>query len=324
MRGGRTVVVTGASGFVGGALLRMLAAGAAHKVRGCYRSAPRDADPATASFVVGELGAATDWGAALEGADTVVHTAALAHVLRAAGDEAYRRVNVDGTAHLARRAAAAGVRRLVFLSSIKVNGELAPPERPFRASDPPAPQDAYGRSKRDAEQALARVAGETGLEVVVLRPPLVYGPGAKGNLARIMRLIESGVPLPLGAVRNRRSMIALGNLCGAIIACLDAPRAAGRTYLIAERDALSTAELARRLARAMQRRARLVPVPEALLRLGGIVTGRTAEIQRLVGSLCVDAGPISDETGWQPSAATAEADLRAMAEVWLAGRRLSR
>lgn len=322
MTDARSIVVTGASGFVGNALLHRLAREPGRVVHGCYRAPPVLPPPASAT-IVGELGGDTDWRTALAGADAVVHTAAHAHQLGATSEADYHRVNVDGTLNLARQAVAAGVRRFVFLSSVKVNGEAAPPEHPYRESDPPAPLDAYGRSKRDAELGLAALARETGLEVVVVRPPLVFGPGARGNLERLMRLVARGVPLPLGGVRNRRSMIALGNLCGAISVALDAPSAAGGTFLLAEREDLSTAELVRRIAAAMGRRAFLLPVPEGMLRAAGAATGRTRIVERLVGSLCIDSRLITETTHWEPSAEVARADLASMASSFLtAGTRL--
>ncbi len=319
----RTVVVTGASGFVGSALLGRLGQGGERRVRACYRSAPAPAPEADESVVVGEIGAATDWRAALRGVDAIIHTAGHAHKLERSAESEYHRTNVEGTLNLARQAAEAGVRRLVFLSTIKVNGERTAPGRRFRESDPPAPEDAYGRSKWEAERGLAGLARQTGLEIVILRPPLVYGPGARGNLNRLMRLIRSGVPLPLAALRNRRSMIALGNLCSAVEATLDAPAAAGRSYLLAEEEDFSTPDLIRRLAGAMKRRALLFPVPEAVLRLAGAVAGRADEVERLVGSLRVDASLIARELGWRPSAGVRESDLDAMAMTFMsAGMRL--
>lgn len=307
------VAVTGASGFVGRALVEALAGDERFSCRARYRSPPSFQVPAEI-FVAGDV--AESWDAALRGADMVVHTIARTHVLRETAPDAlaeYRRVNVAGTTMLARRAAEAGVRRFVFLSSIKVNGESTPADRPFRETDAPAPIDAYGVSKLEAERALQALAEETGLEVVVLRPPLVYGPGVKGNLARLMRLVRARFPLPLGAVRNRRSMVGLDNLVSAIIACLVAQNAAGQTYLVSDQHDLSTAELVALMARSMEHRANLWPVPLLLLRLAGRLAGRSDEVQRLVGSLRVDSSRLSDELGWAPHVPVEEGIRRMVA-----------
>lgn len=252
---------------------------------------------------VGDIGPATDWTTVLNGVDCVVHLAARAHVMDDSAPEplaAYREVNVAGTRRLAEQAAAAGVRRLVMVSSIKVNGERTAPGAPFLFSDPPAPEDAYGLSKWEAEQALWLVAAETGLEVVVVRPPLVYGPGARGNFQRLLRWVARGLPLPLGAVENRRSLVALDNLVDLLRVCIDHPAATGQTFLVSDGEDLSTPELIRRLAAAMGRKPRLLPVPPALLRLGGWLLGRSGEVARLLGSLQVDIAHTREILGWTP------------------------
>jgi len=259
------------------------------------------------AVAVGDIGPATDWRAALEGARCVVHLAARTHVMsESAADPLaeYRRANVAATVRLAREAAAAGARRLVFMSSIKVNGEST--QRPYTEADPPRPEDAYGVSKWETEQALAGVAAATGLEVVVLRPPLVYGPGVKGNFLRLMRLVARGVPLPLASVANRRSLIYVGNLADAVVAAIDAPGAAGRTLLAADAEDLSTPDLVRAIARSLGTRARLLPCPPALLNLGAALAGRRAVAARLTGSLQVDASALRRELGWRPRATLAQ------------------
>jgi nucleoside-diphosphate-sugar epimerase len=295
---GNAVLVTGANGFVGRALCGALA-DSGRAVRKAVR-ATAAGDPG--AVAVGEIGPATDWRAALEGVGTVVHLAARTHVLHESAPDplaAYLRVNAQGTERLARSAASCGVRRLVFLSSVKVNGERTG-ERPYSESDPPRPEDAYGASKRDAEQALARVADETGLETVVLRPPLVYGPGVKGNFLRLMQLVARGVPLPLGAVVNRRSLIFAGNLAHAIVTALAAPSAAGRTFLVSDGEDVSTPELVRRLAQALGATPRLLPVPLAALSVAAALTGMRAELARLTSSLQVDSSRIRNDLGWRP------------------------
>ncbi len=296
------VLVTGANGFVGQALCPLLEK-AGWEVRRATRSATAVANnPAADSIAVGEIGAQTDWRTALDGISAVVHLAARVHLMQ---DDAcdplaqYRAVNRDGTENLAHQAARAGVRRLVYLSSIKVNGERTTGQ-PFRAEDAPHPQDPYARSKWEAEQALQRVAAATGLESVILRPPLVYGPGVKANFLRLMRLAERGIPLPLGAVDNRRSLLYLGNLADAVRVCLSHPAAAGKTFQLSDGAPLSTPALIRALAAALGKPARLLPVPPPLLRLAGRLAGKSAKIARLLDSLEIDGTPIERELDWQP------------------------
>ena len=289
------VLVTGANGFVGRALCPVLTA-AGQFVRPATRVAPT---PGTVA--VGDIGPDTDWRAALGGCSAVVHLAARVHMLR---DEtadplaAYRAVNTEGTLNLARQAAAAGVRRLVFVSSIKVNGEGR--AAPYSEADPAAPEAPYALSKWEAEQGLWAIARETSMEVVVLRPPLLYGPGVGANFLHLLRAVERGWPLPFGHVHNRRGLLYLGNLVDAIRVCLTHPAAAGKTYLVADAEVVSTPELIRRLARARGRPARLLGVPPAWLYLAARVAGRSAEMDRLLGSLWVDAGAIGRDLGWQP------------------------
>ena len=293
-----TVLVTGANGFIGRALCGVLAASG----RG-VRKTVRMPDPGLFDAVaVGDIGPDTDWRTALEGVSGVVHLAARSHVLRETATNPlaeFRKINVSGTERLARSAAAGGVRRLVFVSSVKVNGERTG-ERPYTEDDTPRPEDAYGVSKWEAEQALSRIAAETGLEVVVLRPPLVYGPRVKGNFLRLMNLVARGVPLPLGTVDNRRSFIYTGNLAGAIVKALDVPQAAGRTYLVSDGEDVSTPDLVRGLARALGAKPRLLSLPLAALGLAATLAGKRAEFARLTGSLQVDSSRILRELGWQP------------------------
>jgi len=295
---GREILVTGASGFVGRALCEMLtAAGRAPRIA---TRAPLAGSPD--AFIVGEVGPDTHWRAALEGVRCVVHLVARTHVLHETATDPladYHRVNVQGTERLARSAAAHGVRRLVFVSSVKVNGERTH-DRPYTEDDTPRPEDSYGISKREAEETLARIAADTGIETVVLRPPLVYGPGVKGNFLRLMSIIARGVPLPLASVANRRSLIYVGNLASAIVSAIDVPRAAGKTYLVSDGEDLATPELARSIARALGVGARLLPCPPLLLRAAASFSGRSAEVGRLTGSLQVDSSRIRRELGWQP------------------------
>ncbi len=251
--------------------------------------------------VVGDLGPATDWWQALAGCDAVVHLAARVHMMREDAVDPmalFRAINAEATLNLARQAAQAGVKRFVFVSTIKVSGEGR--DEPYRETDVPAPEDAYAISKWEAEQGLRRIAQETGLEVVILRPPLVYGPGVKANFLRLMQMVARGWPLPLGAIRNRRSVLYLGNFVDAIRACVEHPAAAGQTFLLDDGEAVSTPDLIRALATAMGRPARLVPVPVGVLQLAGALMGKRAAVARLTGSLFVDSSAIRSRLGWTP------------------------
>lgn len=229
----------------------------------------------------------------------------------------FRRVNVEGTLRLAWQAAEAGVRRFVFVSSIKVNGEHSQPGQPFTADQTPAPGDPYGVSKMEAEQGLRVLARETGMEVVIIRPPLVYGPGVKANFLAMMRWLQRGVPLPLGGVtENRRSLVFLDNLIDLIVTCIDHPAAANQTFLVSDDEDLSTAALLRRMAAALGRPARLIPVPAGLITLGARLIGRPGIAQRLCGSLQVDIGKTKSLLGWVPPVSVDEG-LRRTAEHWL-------
>jgi len=305
---GRRALVTGAAGFVGRHLVGYLV-GKGWCVTAAVRTLPPESVRVLGAryVAVGEVGPETDWVAALQQATHVVHAAAHVHVhvMRGGEDADFTRVNEHGTARLAEQASDCGVRRLVFLSSIKVNGERSE-QQPFRAGDTPAPVDAYGRSKLAAEQALWRVCKSSSLEGVVIRLPLVYGPGVKANVARLVRLVESGLPLPLGSIENQRSLVGIENLCSFVAAVLEHPRAAGRAWLLSDGDDLSTPELVRRIAEALHRRVWLVPFPVGLLRAAGRAIGRAEEIERLTGSLQVDSAPAMSELGWRPARTVAE------------------
>ena len=292
------VLLTGASGFVGGAVLQALRQrGLA--VRPVFRTpaAAQAADGVT----VATLDAATDWAPALAGADVVVHCAARAHVMR---DEAlnplteYRRVNVDGTLRLAQQAAAAGVRRFVFISSIGVNGNTN--QRPFTAEDKPNPAEPYAQSKWEAEQALWALQQATKMELVILRPPLVYGASAPGNFGSLVRWVMKGVPLPLGAVRNKRSLVGIDNLADLIACCVEHPAAANQVFLAGDGEDLSTTDLLRRAAMALGAPNRLLPVPMWSLNLAARILGKGAVAQRLLGSLQVDIRKTRELLGWTP------------------------
>jgi nucleoside-diphosphate-sugar epimerase len=293
------VLVTGATGFVGQMLCAQLS-GQGHEVRGSVRGTSRVALP-TVTVKLGEIGPTTDWSAAVDGVDAVVHLAARVHILEDAVADAlseYRRINVEGTRSLAAASLRAGVRRLVFLSSAKVYGERS--ARPFTEGVPPHPEDAYAVSKLEAEEALKDALAGGRTKWTILRPPLVYGPGVRANFLQLMRAVARGMPLPLARIDNRRSLVYVGNLVDAIEACLEAEAAAGKTWPVSDGEDLSTPELVRRFARALNRPARLVPVPIPLLRLAGGLSGRSATVRRLVESLQVDATAIRVALPWTP------------------------
>jgi nucleoside-diphosphate-sugar epimerase len=310
------VAVTGASGFVGGFLLSSLAA-RGHEAIGITR---RSGAPALRR--IGAIDGGTEWSAALRGVDVVVHCAARVHVMQEGSTDpaaAYRKVNVEGTRRLAQQAALVGIRRLVFLSSVKAVGERSFPGRPLLVSDEPRPEDAYGASKRDAEIVLAGVAASTGLETVIVRPPLVYGPGVKGNFLRLLGLVARRVPLPFGAILNTRSMVSIGNLTDLLCMCVESPGASGGTFFASDGEDVSTAALVRRIGLVMGRPARLLPIPEAVLKTLGQWTGRSGEIDRLIGTLQVDISPTREALGWAPPVTVDDA-LRETVE-WFERRR---
>lgn len=265
--------------------------------------------------VVGAIDAETQWSEALLGIVTVVHLAARVHVMNDASENPmveFRRINVAGTLNLARQAAAAGVKRFVFISSVKVNGERTAPGRPFTETDAPNPQDAYGQSKHEAEQGLRLMAEDTGMEVVIIRPPLVYGPGVKANFAALMRAVQRGWPLPLGAVHNQRSLVALDNLVDFIVTCITHPKAANQTFLVSDGQDLSTTELVRGMAKAAGVPARLLPVPVWALQAAGALLGKGDAVQRLCGNLQVDISKARQLLGWVPPVSVEEGLKMAM------------
>lgn len=271
---------------------------------------------------VGDIDPHTDWRGALAGVDCVVHLAARVHVMheRAADPLAeFRKVNVDGSLALARQAVAAGVRRFIFVSSIKVNGEGTAPGRPFAADDALAPADAYGISKLEAERSLLALAAEAGMQMVIIRPVLVYGPGVKANFRSMMSWLSKGVPLPLGAIHNRRSLVALDNLVDLILTCMNHLAAAGQVFLVSDGEDLSTTELLRRMGAALGRPARLLPVPAAWLDGAARLLGKGAVAQRLCGSLQVDIEKTRRLLDWTPPV-TVDAALRETARHFLAQR----
>lgn len=316
------MLVTGASGFVGSAMcVELLRRG--WEVSAALRTsahAPQGVEVA----VVGDIDGATDWTAALEGVDVVIHLAARVHVMKdAAADPLaeFLKVNLYGTSNLAQQAASAGVKRFVYVSSVKVNGEQTTVNRPFTESDEPGPQDPYGMSKWRAEQDLQRIAMETGLEVVVVRPPLVYGPGVKGNFISLLAAIDKGIPLPLASANNLRSLVYVGNLVDALIACATHPAATGQTYLVSDDDDVSTAMLVDLIAQSLGRSSRAFKLPHRLLRAAATLLGRAEQMDRLFGSLRVNDEKLRSELGWSPPY-TLEQGLRATAD-WYRNRKMS-
>ena len=313
------ILVTGGTGFVGTALIRCLASTRA--VRGVIRAgSARSELPLAGGWFNGDLSANKDWSAALVDVDCVVHCAARVHVMNDTSADPlaeFRRVNVEGTFQLARQAAEAGVRRFVFVSSIKVNGEWTEPGGCFFADAIPDPHDPYGVSKAEAEQRLRKLAEDTGMEVTIIRPPLVYGPGVRANFQAMMDWLARGIPLPLGAIHNARSLVGIDNLVDLIVTCVDHPAAANQTFLVSDGEDMSTTVILRRLGQALGKPARLVPVPQQLLIFGAVMLGKPGIAQRLCGSLQVDITKTRALLGWNPPVSVDEALLRTAAH-WLA------
>jgi nucleoside-diphosphate-sugar epimerase len=300
------VLITGASGFVGRTLIANLSAQNKFKVSGSVRASSRMSSRMSAGdahVVIGNIDGDTSWQAALQGIDVVVHTAARVHVMRDSVADPlaeFRRVNVAGSLNLARQAIAAGVKRFVYLSSIKVNGEGTLPGKPYTADDQPQPEDPYGISKAEAEQALRSLTEASPMELVIIRPPLVYGPGVKANFLSLMRWLCRGVPLPFAMTRNKRSFVALGNLVDLITTCIESPAASNKTFLVSDGDDLSTSELLRAMGQALSRPARLFSVPIGLMTIAARLTGRPAIAQRLFESLQVDISATRQTLNWSP------------------------
>ena len=297
------ILVTGATGFLGNALVNKLMLMRVFEVCASTRSAPVHALTGVHYMPLKELSPDEDWIPIFLGVNVIVHTSARVHVMNDTIADPlieFRRVNVQGTLNLARQAAAANVKQFIFISSVKVNGESTKLGLPFKPEDAPAPLDAYGISKMEAEQGLREIASRSGMEVVIIRPPLVYGPGVKANFAAMMRWLRRGVPLPLGAIHNQRSLVALDNLVDLIVTCLTHPAAANQTFLASDGEDISTSELLRRMGQAMGCPARLVPVPTGVLKAAAALMGKRDMAQRLCGSLQVDIQKTRELLGWTP------------------------
>ena len=312
------IFVTGASGFVGSRLVQVLSARTDVQVTVAVRD-PGFSCPGADQVVQFDDLSSADFSGVLTGVEAVVHCAARVHVMNESEAdplEAFRRVNVQGTLALAHQAAQAGVRRFVFLSSIKVNGEGTVSGAPYTADQPPAPSDPYGISKMEAEKGLLELAATTGMDVVIIRPVLVYGPGVKANFLSMMRWLHKGVPLPFGAIHNARSLVALDNLVDLSITCITHPAAANQVFMVSDGEDLSTTVLLRKMASALGKPARLLPVPASLLSTAAIMLGKRSLSQRLCGSLQVDIGKTRALLGWTPPLSVDEA-LKVTASAYM-------
>jgi nucleoside-diphosphate-sugar epimerase len=313
------IFVTGATGFVGKALVTKLVA-EGHQVVAALRKQSTELPIEVEQKLIGDLSLLSESNTiinTLDNIDVVIHTAARVHIMEdKAADplDEFRKINVYGTVELARQAVKAGVKRFIFLSSIKVNGESTDNRQPFRETDEPAPEDAYGQSKLEAEQALFELGHTTSMEIVIIRPPLIYGPGVKANFASMIKLINKGIPFPFGAIHNRRSMLAMNNLVSFIKLCMIAPDAANQVFLIADEDAISTTQLLKNIAQAYERTIRLIPVPASWMALCAKLIGKQNLTDRLFGNLQIDNSKAVQLLGWKP-VTTMKQQLNDMAKM---------
>ncbi|MCY9826408.1 UDP-glucose 4-epimerase family protein [Vibrio chagasii] len=309
------ILVTGSTGFVGSRIVEL----ARERDWTVIPVVRKQIEPITNSLVIPSIDASADWSGAFEGVDCVVHCAARVHQMNESEQDAltaYREINTLGTLNLAKQAAEAGVKRFVFVSSIKVNGELSEPNLPFEPNLNNIPQDPYGLSKYEAEVELAKLSKETGLEVVIIRPPLVYGPGVKANFLSMMRLINKGIPLPFGAIKNQRSLVYLDNLSNLILTCCEHPSAPGYTFLASDDQDVSTTQLMQTIAHAMGKSPRLVPIPMSWIQAGSSVLNKQHIAQRICGNLQVEIGLTKEILGWIPPV-TFEEGINKTVEAYL-------
>ncbi len=306
----KLVLITGANGFIGNSVVSYLANSPKYEVRVSVRKSTKIFSPLTKVFPNCDISTNTDWKIALEKVDCVIHCAARVHVLNETSTDPlteFRRINVDGTLNLARQAGNAGVKRFIFISSLKVNGEFTELGKPFFADDIPKPMDPYGISKMEAEQGLRILAAQTGMEVVIIRPPLVYGPGVKANFLSLMRWLDRGLPLPLGSVHNKRSFTALENLVDLIVRCVAHPAAANQVFLVSDDEDLSTTDLLRRMGKAMGKAPLLFPFPVFFLNTAAKMIRKPGIAQRLLGSLQVSISKTKELINWRPPISVDEA-----------------
>ena len=313
--------MTGATGFVGQHLVNALLR-KKKQVRACVRGRRYKSyseSPLVELSLVEDLSQVASWEKALRDVTVVIHTAARVHIMEDKEADPlaeFRKVNTEGTLNLARQAAEQGVSRFIFISSIKVNGEMTSIGQPFRTTDNTIPTDPYGLSKYEAEQGLLRIASETDMEVVIIRPPLIYGPGVKANFASMMKWVSKGVPLPLGAVYNNRSLVALENLIDFIIHCIAHPKAANEVFLVSDEEDISTTQLLKKVAKALGKKANLLPIPVSLMSFAATLIGKKSVAERLFGSLQVDSAKARDLLDWKP-VVTMDEQLRKTAEVYI-------
>ena len=303
------VLVTGATGFIGSSLISSLSTANGVTVRAAVRNAPPNVLREIEIALISDIDANTNWRAALNDIQVVVHTAARVHILdelEADQLKEYRRVNVAGTLQLARQSVEAGVGRFIFISSIKVNGERTLPDRPYSEDQLAVPQDPYAVSKLEAEQGLQKLAEETGLDVVIIRPPLVYGPGVKANFYSLMKWVNAGIPLPLGAIRNKRSFVSIDNLISLITTCIDHPKARNKIFLVSDGEDLSTTDLLERLGKALGKKTCLLPVPPVLLMVIATLFGKRETVRRLCDSLEINISNSKALLGWEPQSSVDE------------------
>ncbi len=305
------ILLTGATGFVGRQLLQELVKQQDLSLKIALRARGTDlVKPGISVFAPFDLSEQTNWRDALEGTEVVIHTAARAHILNEKAKdplEEFRKINVEGTLNLARQAASLAVKRFIFISSIGVNGKSTPAHQAFSADDLPNPKDPYAISKYEAEQGLQELASKTGMELVIIRPPLIYGAGAKGNFQRLLFWLQKGLPLPLGAIKNKRSFVSIENLNSLIINCISNPRAANQIFLVSDDEDLSTTDLLRRIGNLINKPARLLPIPQVVLKCATTMLGQKEMYERLCASLLINMTKTKELLDWKPQKTVNEA-----------------
>jgi len=309
------ILITGASGFIGRRLTERLTEEGTNSIRASSRDPNLGFPGSVETVYVPEINKKTEWRSCLKGCEVVIHLAAKVQQLRNQVEDTlleFRRINVEGTLNLAKQAAASKVRRFVFLSSVKVHGESTMPDQFFTSQCPPNPKDAYALSKWEAEQGLRTLETETGLEVTILRPSIVYGPEVSGNFGKLLKLLKLGIPLPFGSINNLRSFVALDNLVDLIITCIDHPSAANKTFLVSDGEDLSTTKLLKLTTMAMGVKERLIPIPVPVLDLVFRMLGKPELSSRLLGSLQIDLSSTKEILDWIPPFSVTEGLLRAV------------